>query len=172
MWSTSIRRIYKKYHLINIGYGTYGGIFNRRNVPRNTTIGNYCSVAPNIRIFNANHPKEQFTLHPLFYNPKAGFVKDDRLTRSKLIIGNDVWIGEWVIILPSCTHIGDGSIIGAGSVVTKNVPEYSIVVGNPAKVISRRFDPKAMAFLKLSKWWELDKDELSKNEMKFNSINP
>jgi acetyltransferase-like isoleucine patch superfamily enzyme len=64
-----------------------------------------------------------------------GYVKRDMLDRPKLYIGHDVWIGANVIILPGCYKIGNGAIIGAGSIVTKDVPPYAIVAGNPSRLI-------------------------------------
>ncbi len=160
MYSKTIRVIYENMHKIKVGYGSYGGCFNLQNIPSGVEFGNYCSIAPNIKIFRANHPKEEFTLHPILYNPVAGYVNEDKLIRNKLVIGNDVWIGENVIILPSVMRINNGSIIGAGSVVTKNVESYNIVAGNPARIIGMRFSANKVEEIEASKWWELDKKEL------------
>ena len=159
-WSETIRRIYREVHGIEIGYGTYGGIFNYRKIPVNTTTGNYCSIGKNLSIFNGNHPKEYFSNHPIFYNPTLGFCKKDMIERTSLTIGHDVWIGTGVYILPRVKSIGNGSMIGAGAVVTKDVPPYTIVAGNPAKVIGKRFSSETVERLEKSKWWEKDKDEL------------
>jgi len=163
-FSQTIREYFKKEHGIIVGYGTYGGCFNSKNIPKGTTFGNYCSIAPDIRIFRANHPKEYFTLHPLFYNPSMGFVSKDLLHRPEINIGHDVWIGEWTVILPNVNEIGNGAIIGAGSVVTKNVPAYSIVAGNPAKVIGMRFNEEIINKLENTKWWNWDKEKLFNNK--------
>lgn len=96
-------------------------------------------------------------------NPIVGYVKEDMLERPSLTIGHDVWIGERAIILPSVTSIGNGAIIGAGSIVTKDVEPYSIVAGNPAKKIGKRFEDKVIHRLEESEWWLLKKDELIKN---------
>lgn len=158
--SEFLRRIYSKCYGIEIGYGTYGGCFNIDNIPSGTKFGNYCSIASGVRIFRANHPLNIFTSHPIFYNPLMGFVKKDKLTRPQLEIGNDVWIGANAIILPSCKVIGNGAILGAGSVVTKDVPPYSIVVGNPAKLIKQRFNERQIQYIEGTKWWEHNMTEL------------
>ncbi len=159
-WSQAVRDIYSNYHNIKIGYGTYGGAFDVDSIREGTTFGRYCSIAQGVKIFNANHPKQDFTMHPIFYNKDLGYVKKDKLCRTVLNVGNDVWIGADVIILPSVSSIGDGAIIGAGSVVTKNVDAYDIVAGNPAIVKGKRFSDEVIRKLQNSRWWELDKDIL------------
>lgn len=171
MYSPTIRSIFEKKYGIEIGYGTYGGCFNTtNNIPKNVRFGNWCSIAKNIRIFRANHPKGEFTSHPLMYNPLAGYVEKDMLIRPPLNIGHDVWIGEWVIILPNVKKIGNGAIIGAGSIVTKDIEPYSIVAGNPAKKIGSRFNEEIIIEIEKSKWWEMDKDELIKNVEILNEV--
>jgi virginiamycin A acetyltransferase len=133
MYSPTLRAIYKRRFNIEIGYGSYGGCFNAKDIPAGVSFGNYCSIAPSIRIFRANHPKDTFTSHPLLYNPVAGYVDKDQLTRPALKVGHDVWIGEWAVILPGVKTIGNGAMIGAGSIVTKDVEPYTVVGGNPAK---------------------------------------
>lgn len=160
MYSATLRKIYKEIHGIEIGYGSYGGCFSTINIPSGTVFGNYCSVAPDIRVFRANHPKNTFTTHPLLYNPVAGYVKRDMLERPTLTVGHDVWIGELAVILPGVKNIGNGAIIGAGSIVTKDVESYSVVAGNPAKKIGQRFNEKIIAALKVSQWWTMEKEKL------------
>lgn len=160
-FSPTIRDIYVKYHGLDIGYGTYGGCFVYENFPSSkVSFGRYCSIGSNLKVFRANHPSENFTLHPYLYNPALGYVEKDLLERSPLMIGNDVWIGSGVIICPGCKQIGDGCVIGAGSVVTHDVEPYTIIAGNPAKVIRKRFNEKQIAFLEQSQWWLLDYDAL------------
>jgi virginiamycin A acetyltransferase len=159
MYSTTIRKIYKEKLNIEIGYGSYGGCFNSP-IPPNVIFGNYCSIAENIRIFRANHPKNAFTTHPILYNPVAGYVDEDKLERPQLTIGHDVWIGEWVIILPKVKSIGNGAIIGAGSIVTKDIAPYSIVAGNPAKIIGQRFTDEFIKQIEETQWWKMVKEEL------------
>ncbi len=170
MYSGTLRAIYEKQYNIKIGYGSYGGCFSPLNVPPNVTFGNYCSIAPHIKIFRANHPKDTFTSHPLLYNPALGFVKKDQLDRRPLYIGHDVWIGEGAIILPGVSTIGNGAMIGAGSIVTKDVPPYTVVAGNPAKVIGRRFNEEIIRQLEELQWWLLPKSELLKKIDLFQGI--
>lgn len=171
MYSSTLREVFRSKYGIQVGYGSYGGCFNtKNNIPRDVTFGNYCSIAQNIRIFRANHPKGTFTSHPILYNPVAGYVKQDTLTRPALHIGHDVWIGEGTVILPNVSTIGNGAIIGAGSIVTKDVKPYSIVAGNPAKFLGERFPAGVIAELEATAWWNLDKNELIKSIDSLNKI--
>lgn len=133
-------------------YGCFKPEFNCGG--RKVTIGRYCSFAPNVRYYGAKHPQERFSLSPYFYNKAFGLdVKD--VDRKELVIGNDVWIGYGVIITAGCSYIGDGAVIGAGAVVTHNVEAYTVVGGNPAKVIKKRFPDEIARKLVDSTWWEL-----------------
>ncbi len=170
MWSSTIRRIYKKHYNLSIGYGSYGAMFNLGTFKQGTIIGNYCSFADNISHFNANHPYKQFTTHPLLYDPICQFVKKETLSRTNLVIGHGVWIGQGVIILPKVKSIGNGAIIGAGTVLTKDVLPYSIVAGNPAKIIGFRFDIETINKLETTSWWNLSKDDLIKQIDRLNLI--
>lgn len=164
-FSSTLRELYAKYYGLHIGYGTYGGCFTHVNIPQLCEVhfGNYCSIGSNLKIFRANHPSDSFTTHPFLYNPVFQYVKQDHLNRPALRIGHDVWIGSSVIICPGCMHIGDGAIVGAGSVVVHDVPPYTIVAGCPAKVIRRRFNDEQIQFLKESGWWKFDFATLKKN---------
>jgi acetyltransferase-like isoleucine patch superfamily enzyme len=170
-YSHTIRKIYKDYHNIEIGYGTYGGCFNTSNIRPNITIGNYCSIASKVDFLRANHPLNDFTMHPIghrsSFNPK---LKEDRFEWNRLTIGNDVWIGQNAVILPSCSKIGNGAVIGAGSIVTKDVPAYMVVAGSPAKKIKMRFTPEVIEDLEKSEWWKMDKNELIKNRESLQNI--
>lgn len=112
-----------------ITIGDYSGIGKNCRVPSNITIGNHVLMAEDVIILNQNHN---------FADIETPMEKQGYLPKTKLTIGSDVWIGTRVIVLPQVTEIGQGAIIGAGSVVTKNVPNYAVVGGNPAKVIKFR----------------------------------
>jgi serine acetyltransferase len=92
-----------------------------------------------------------------------GYVREERRKRTRIEIGNDVWIGQNAIILSGVNKIGDGAVIGAGSIVTKDVPDFAIVAGNPAKVIRCRFDEAVIRKLKEERWWDRDIEELKDN---------
>lgn len=165
--SRLIREIFRKYHLVDIGMYSYGGCFNVHNVEKYVTIGRYCSFAQNIRIMTRNHPVQYKSTHPFFFNPALGKCEEQTISFIPKIIGNDVWVGYSSLILPRVETVGDGAIIAAGAVVTKDVPPYAIVAGNPAKVVKYRFPDNVVADLLSSKWWEKSIDELCLNIMDF-----
>ena len=78
------------------------------------------------------------------------------------MVGNDVWIGQHVTILPGI-HIGDGAIIGANSVVTGNIPPYTVAAGNPCRVVRPRFDPELTKYLLKLQWWNWDTEKIFRN---------
>ena len=161
--SGTLRRYTAEKCHVSVGLYSYGGCFDPGfNVGGNVTIGNYCSFGQDIRYFGANHPINYATMSPYFYNEKWGGFKVTDVKRESLAIGNDVWCGYGTIITSKCHSIGNGAVIGAGSVVTRDVPAYSIVMGVPAKIVRSRFDEKTISKLEESRWWELTPDQLMK----------
>jgi len=120
-------------------------------------VGRFCSIAEGLKIYRRNHPVNYISTHPLFFNSKLGLLEKDSILSiedNPLIIGNDVWIGANVTILPGCRVIGDGIVIGAGSVVTKDIEPFTVVAGAPARVIRKRFSEDIETILRASRWWE------------------
>ena len=160
MYSQTLRRIFSVYHDIEIGMYSYGGCFNLNNIRAYTRIGRYCSFADGVCIFNANHPIELKSTHPFFYEPSFGYVESEQISRRSIVIGNDVWIGQNAVILASVKKIGHGAVIGAGAVVTKDVPEFAILAGNPARILRYRFSEEIQEEIIESQWWNKDIKEL------------
>lgn len=160
LYSQTLRRIATDYHGVTVGMYTRGPLAALDHYPRGTRIGRYSSVHPSVWVFGANHPMNTRSTHALFYNPAFGFAKADLLTRTRLTVGHDVFIGFNAIITSSVSEIGDGSVIGAGSVVHQNVPPYAIVVGNPARVVRYRFSRDTIETLRASRWWDKCMQEL------------
>lgn len=147
-------RKYTKYkYNVEVGLYSYGGCFSPEfNLGGKVKIGRYCSFASNIHYFGANHPMNYVSMSPYFYNKTfSNGVKD--VERNSLVVGNDCWIGYGTIITSKCHYIGNGAVIAAGSIVTKDVPAYAVVAGSPAKVIRYRFDKKVIDSIEASNWW-------------------
>jgi virginiamycin A acetyltransferase len=131
-------------------------------------IGKFCALARNLKFImnGANHQISGFSTYP-FYIFGNGWEKvtpqDDQLPfKGDTLVGNDVWIGYESIIMPGVT-IGDGAIIAARSVVVNDVPPYSIVGGNPAKIIKQRFTAETIKTLQEIAWWNWDINKISAN---------
>lgn len=129
----------------------------------NCEIGAFCSIANGVIIGGAQHPLNWVSTSPVFYKADGGtglhLGSLDIPKSKKTVIGHDVWIGQRAILMQGIT-IGNGAVIGAGAVVTKDVPPYAIVAGVPAKIIRNRFDDDLIAKLQESKWWMLPDDKL------------
>ena len=159
MHSLTLRDIMKDFHNVEVGKFSYG-CFNPMNIRPGVKIGRYCSFGRNVMVFDANHPIEFTSTHPFFYEPSFGYVDEFHAVQVSKVIENDVWIGHNALIMPNVKRIGNGAIIGAGAVVTKDVPDYAIVAGNPAKLIRYRFSPETIEKLLEEKWWEKDIEEI------------
>lgn len=136
-------------------------------------IGKFCSISHGVKIGLGPHPLNFFSTSPIFYESYRGYVDkqlyDEFKDKGYTEIGNDVLIGANAIILAGL-KIGDGAVIGAGSVVTKDVPPYAIVTGNPAKIIKYRFSEKTIKELLKLKWWEFDIECILKFKDSFDKI--
>lgn len=159
-----------KYHLkdsrIKVGNMTYG-------VPQITEysgdwkleIGNYCCISNDVEfIFGGQHNYQhvsQYAFIPQVQKLFPTFTYRDRPCKS-LLIGNDVWIGKNVTVLGG-VEIGDGAVIGANSVVRRDVPPYAIVIGNPAQIVKFRFKTDQIEALERIRWWNWDFERIKKN---------
>lgn len=158
--SITIREISKKRNTL-VGMHSYGGCFEESfNLGGSVEIGRYCSFASNVHYFGANHPLDSVSMSPYFYKKKWANREVTDVKRHHLYIGNDCWIGYGVIITCGCHCIGNGAVVAAGAVVTKDVPPYAIVGGNPARVIKYRFGKEIIDVLESSRWWEKEPSEL------------
>lgn len=156
----ALRRWFAERFQVEVGLYSYG-CFDRWRFPARTRIGRYCSFAKTARILDANHPLDALTTHPYLYEKRFGVVPKDLIDPEWINIEDGVWVSHNATISPGCKHIGRGAIIGAGAVVTKNVPAYAIVVGMPGKVLRFRFDAETQAAIEATRWWELDKAGLA-----------
>lgn len=152
--------------MISTGEFTYGNPILRGN-GNNIIIGKYCSIADSVVIDGG------FTHEPKFISTYPfhtwGGNSNIRI-KGDIIIGNDVWMAENCMIMSGIT-IGDGAIIGARAVVTKDVKPYSVVAGVPAKVISMRFDGLQIEKLLKIKWWDWTEEKVRENILLLSSGN-
>lgn len=141
----------------------------------NCKVGKFCSIAQGVSIGLGMHPVNEFvSTHPSFYSvhKQCGLTFADKQYFDEMgtvEIGNDVWLGANAIVLDN-VRIGDGAIVAANSVVTKDVPPYAIVGGTPAKFIKYRFEEQEIQFLQTFKWWDRDIEWLKKNFTLFHDI--
>lgn len=143
-------------------FGKYSYI-SQFSIIKSTTVGNFTSISWGCSIGPEEHDFNRLTSHSILTSNKAFTLFDQKLYNpfeKELTIGNDVWIGCNSTILRGL-RIGDGAIIGANSLVTKDVPPFAIVVGSPAKILKYRFDDKIICALQEIKWWDLS-DEIIK----------
>lgn len=153
---------------VQVGIESYhNGNFEIRGKGQKVCIGSYCAIGKDVKLILSNHsfnyPSMQYTFYTKHFK-KAPFKKEKGIV--SIEIGSDVWVGDNVIILPNVS-IGHGAVVGAGSIVSKNVEPYSIVGGVPAKVLKNRFDSKTIEKLLELKWWEWDKSKILENESFF-----
>ncbi len=146
----------------------------KNNFIESTVIGKFCSIADNCSIGLAKHPIDWVSTSPVFIRGRNKlhyhFSQHEYKSVTRTIIEDDVWIGINTIIMSGIT-VGKGSIVGAGSVVTKNVEPYSIVAGNPAKIIRYRFEDDIISKLLKLDWTSWTSDTISKHASLFNNVN-
>ena len=128
-------------------------------------IGKFCQIASGVEFVmnGANHQMNAVSTYP-FYTLEGWDMKppeaSDLPLKGNTVIGNDVWVGQNAVILPG-VHIGDGAIIGANSVVGSNVEPYTIVIGNPARTLHKRFDDELTEIMLQFKWWDKSIEEIN-----------
>ena len=146
-------------------------------------IGKFCSIGPRVSNALGNHPtKDYVSIHPIFFSKRQycginyfcgkEYEEVSYIDKNKKFIneiGNDVWIGQNVLLING-VKIGDGAIIAAGAVVTKDVPPYAIVGGVPAKIIRYRFDEDTISKLLEMQWWNWGLDKIEKNKELFGDV--
>lgn len=159
-------------HLQNVTIGRYTDIgYDNRLI--NTDIGSFCSFGTNVVAGGASHTIDWVSTSPVFNQNKDSIKKKFSYhvfhPFVQTNIGNDVWIGDHVLIKAGVT-VGDGAVIGMGSVVTKNIPPYEIWAGNPAKLIKKRFSDHLIKQLLNIQWWNWDDNTLSEYAAYFTDV--
>jgi acetyltransferase-like isoleucine patch superfamily enzyme len=156
---SEIRRFSK---LKNSSVGKYSRV-NPGCQLSNTTVKNFTAIGRDSTIGLGRHPLNYVSTQNIFYktnNLNNSWVKPIDLPPLSITIGNDVWIGVEAMILDGVS-IGDGAVIGARTVVTKDVPPYAIVVGQPGKIIKYRFDDETIKELLKINWWDFSDEKIS-----------
>ena len=160
--------------VVNTSMGDYSYLSDDSDVI-NTTIGKFCSIAAHTRINPGNHPLERVAMHHFTYRAsRYGFGDDEaeffqwRADKS-VIIGHDVWIGHGAVILAGVS-IGNGAAIGSGAIVTKDVPPFAIAVGNPAKVLRKRFSNELIEKIEGLAWWDWPAELLAERLQDFRQL--
>jgi acetyltransferase-like isoleucine patch superfamily enzyme len=160
--------------LVNTHLGNFTYVGGNTSI-KNAKVGHFCSIASDCKIGLGIHPTDFVSTHPAFYAPKKEWsIHPNEIVSveeyQEIIIGNDVWIGTNAIIVDGVA-IGNGAIVAANAVVTKDVPPYAIVGGVPAKIIKFRFQVHEINQLESIKWWDWEIDMIKKNISKFKSLN-
>ncbi|WP_378952058.1 CatB-related O-acetyltransferase [Mesorhizobium sp. ANAO-SY3R2] len=156
---------------VTVGRGTYGvskeGLYNCFPTSP-VSIGAFCSIAREVLFMcQGNHPTHTAATYP-FQNKrfKTQAIDEYLQTNGPIVVGNDVWIGARAIIMSGVT-IGDGAVVAAGSIVTKDVAAYTIVGGNPAKFIRRRFPEDIADAMQAIRWWDWPDEMIAREQASF-----
>lgn len=156
--------IQERYPQYEIGRGTYGDLsIQRRGDGAFLKIGNFCSIAAGVQIFlGGEHRIDWVTTFPFSVLwDSARHLKGHPRSKGDVIIGHDVWIGTEALIMSGVT-IETGAVVGARSVVTKNIPAYCIAAGNPARVVKKRFEANIISRLLETRWWDWEDAQIEK----------
>ena len=170
---SSLALLYAPFRFLDSTIGDFSYISENSSVLL-TDIGRFSSIGPNFLCGWGIHPLDCISTSPMFYSPlkQNGTTLSTAQTfkeRSKVIIGNDVFIGSNVTVLDGVT-IGDGSVVGAGTIVSKDVQPYSIVAGNPMRIIRYRFSHQQIECLMSIRWWDWPQHRLAEVKEYFSDI--
>lgn len=158
----SQERFRKRYPHYQVGLGTYGiPVVHDWNEGTTLRIGSYCSIADNVRIFlGGQHRIDWVSSYPFpAYLPEAEHIANFGGSRGDVVIGSDVWLCSNCTILSGVT-VGHGAVIASGALVTRDVPPYAVMAGNPAQHVRWRFDEETRTALLQSAWWEWPESEI------------
>lgn len=165
-------KVYSCVHIDNSTLGAYSYVSRHSRIVH-ADVGKFCSIAGETKVGMSTHTLDKLSTSPLFTEQKNAtkhsWAKNSVLNPYERVkVGNDVWIGVRAIILGGKT-IGNGAVVAAGAIVTKDVPPYAVVAGVPAKVVRYRFPKEMIERLEALQWWELPDEVLKKNIALFQS---
>jgi virginiamycin A acetyltransferase len=154
--------------LVSIGYSTslWGPDIDIQSKLHRISIGNYCSIARGVSIYDYFHDHEHLTTYFVGRNVLGLPLEEEAASKGPVEIGHDVWIGAYAHVT-SGVIIGNGAVIGANSVVTKDVPSFAIVGGVPARILKYRFGDEVRRRIESLGWWNWDHDTVRKNAQLF-----
>ncbi|MFD0938611.1 CatB-related O-acetyltransferase [Methylobacterium trifolii] len=161
-YSYTLREVLWDRNRVSVGAYTYGNLlYPTWHLREGLRIGRYVSMAQSAS-WSFNHPIDRISASPAFYEGVYGAFDNMPRPAPELEIGHDAWIGEYVVITPGCRRIGIGAVIGAGAVVTRDVPDFAVAVGVPARVVRYRFPEAVRQRLLDARWWELSMADLER----------
>ncbi|MFH1079085.1 MAG: CatB-related O-acetyltransferase [Pseudomonadota bacterium] len=156
--------IFRNASIINSVLGDHTFV-QKNSVIINADIGKFCSIAAGVSISLGKHPLKHVSSHPAFYSATQPLAKTfsskDRFEPfdRRTTVGNDVWIGQGATVMDG-VKIGTGAVVAAGAIVTKDIPEYAIAAGIPAKILRYRFDQETIQQLLETSWWDMDEKRI------------
>ena len=169
--------IYRLVKMKDSSIGRYSYVAHNTDI-ESAEIGQFCSIADNCRIGMSSHTLNKISTSPLFtqrFNAcRFKWCENDIDSDAdkRTVLGNDVWIGTGATLVcgSKALNIGDGAVIAAGSVVTKDVPPYAVVAGCPAKILRYRFSDETIAEMEREKWWDKSEDWIRESVEKFSDL--
>jgi acetyltransferase-like isoleucine patch superfamily enzyme len=158
------RELMKRFYSVEIGRYTHGAFKIDGSIAPGTRVGAFCSVAPGVRLGGSNHPLEWVSTHAFQYLSNRGFVPEDNWElrtelNAPVVIEDDVWLGTNALVLPGVT-VHRGAVVGAGAVVTRDVPPYAIAAGVPARVVRKRLPDEQIEALLEIDWPSWDDETI------------
>jgi acetyltransferase-like isoleucine patch superfamily enzyme len=159
-------KVYSHVHIASSTIGAYSYVGRNSRIVH-ADIGRFCSIASETKVGMGTHTLDKLSTSPIFTEKKNGTAHSWTCVSNvnpykRVTVGNDVWIGVRVMIMGGVS-IGDGAVIAAGSIVTKDIPPYSVAAGVPAKVIRYRFPQDVINRLEALKWWNLPDEVLKEH---------
>lgn len=153
MRSRTLRRILWHRYGVKARAFSYGAFHEPGASEPGLVVGRFASISRDAR-WGLSHPMDHVSLSHFFADPRNGFVERWPFERPTLEIGADAWIGALAVVTSGCSRIGIGAVVGAGAVVTHDVPDFGVVVGVPAKLVRFRFSEPLRDAVLASRWWE------------------